>query len=123
MIKTHFPVKQIKYNKHKHKGSEWITNGIIRSIKFRDKLYKQMITVPSDTHEYFIHKTNLHTYNKMLKKTIRQAKSSYYIKKFRKYRQDIHNTWVTINNALNRNRKDKFPQAFNIHNQWIMHWS
>ena len=34
--------KRIKYSKHKHRKSPWMTNGILKSIKFRDKLYKDM---------------------------------------------------------------------------------
>ena len=33
------PLKKVKYNKHCHKKSQWITQGIIKSINFRDKLY------------------------------------------------------------------------------------
>ena len=31
-----FPVKTFKYNKHKQKNSQWITQGLIKSIKNRD---------------------------------------------------------------------------------------
>ena len=31
-----------KLNKHKHKKTPWITQGIIKSIQFRDKLYFKM---------------------------------------------------------------------------------
>ena len=34
-----FPIKEVKFNKYKHKIAPWITNGILRSMKFRDKLY------------------------------------------------------------------------------------
>ena len=36
----HFPEKCVKFNKYKHKRSNWITSGILKSIEFRDKLYK-----------------------------------------------------------------------------------
>ena len=36
----HLASEKVKYNKHKHQKSSWITTGIIKSIKFRDKLYK-----------------------------------------------------------------------------------
>ncbi len=39
---TCMPSKLVKYNKHKHKKSQWITGGIIRSITFRDKMYANM---------------------------------------------------------------------------------
>ena len=35
---THLPTKSIKVNKHKHKKSNRITYGIIKSIKVRDRL-------------------------------------------------------------------------------------
>ena len=41
MIKC-LPTKTIKYNKHKYNKSSWITQGIIRTITFRHKLYLQI---------------------------------------------------------------------------------
>ena len=35
---THLPTKVVKFDKRKHKKSEWITPGIIKSISQRDKL-------------------------------------------------------------------------------------
>ena len=37
-INKHLPTKTITFNKHKHKHSNWITKGIIKSIKYRDTL-------------------------------------------------------------------------------------
>lgn len=65
MIKC-LPTKTIKYNKHKYKKSSWITQGIIRSITFRDKLYLKMKQTTIDTARYQVLKTNLHAYNKIL---------------------------------------------------------
>ncbi len=36
----HLPTKIVKFNKRKHKKSKWITFGIIKSINYRDKMYK-----------------------------------------------------------------------------------
>ena len=36
----HFPEQCVKFNKYKHKRSNWITSGKLKSIEFRDKLYK-----------------------------------------------------------------------------------
>ncbi len=38
---THMPSKVIKFNKYKHKKSKWISAGLIKSIKYRDNLYKK----------------------------------------------------------------------------------
>ena len=55
-----------KFNKHKHKKLPWITLGIIRSIKFSDKLYSKLKQTPVNTEQYVTLQTNLHTYNGLL---------------------------------------------------------
>ena len=56
------PSKTGKLQKHKHKISKWITGGIIRSIKYRDKLYSTLKRSPRSSGEYSTLKTNI-TYN------------------------------------------------------------
>ncbi len=38
----HMPHKTVKLKKHKHKKSLWITHSIIRSIQYRDNVYKNI---------------------------------------------------------------------------------
>ena len=40
--KKHMTGKFVKFNKYKHKKSKWITYGILKSIRFRDNLYKKL---------------------------------------------------------------------------------
>ena len=70
----HLPIKLVKFNKHKHKKSNWISIGIIRSITYRDKLYMRLKQVPIDSEMYTHLKTNLKTYQVILKRLIRNAK-------------------------------------------------
>ena len=37
----HMHYKLVKFKKHKHKHSQWITNSILKSIKYRDNLCNQ----------------------------------------------------------------------------------
>ena len=91
-METNLPVKIIKYNKHKHKKSCWITQGIIRSIMFRDKLYSRIKLTPIHAAGYVTLKTNLHTYNAILNRNIRLAKQMYYQSSFeRNNKYDIKN--------------------------------
>ncbi|ELU05382.1 hypothetical protein CAPTEDRAFT_189935 [Capitella teleta] len=50
-------------------------------------------------------KTNIATYNKILKKTIRQAKALHYNNIFTQAHNNPKDTWKAINNTLNRNTK------------------
>ena len=85
----HLPYRTVKFNKHKHKNSNWITKGIVRSIKYRDKLYLQLKRTPVDSERHNILKLNLKTYQSILKRLIRDAKKQYYQKQFKKYKNDV----------------------------------
>ncbi len=56
------PEKVVKFNKYEHKKSKWISQGIIKSIHFRDNLYKKLKISP----DYI--QINLKTYNNNIHK-------------------------------------------------------
>lgn len=102
----HFPLVKVKFDKYKHKGSDWITDGIIQSIKQRNKLYKNLKNTSKDDDRYGNLETQLKNYNKILKRSIVLAKKKYYSNLFDKYQNDIRKTWKTINRLLNRDKTD-----------------
>ena len=109
------PSKMVKYNKQKFKKSKWITKGLIRSIVFRDKLYRKVKSTALTSPLYEQLKENLQTYNKMLRKLIQSAKSDYYRTRFSKFKSDIKNTWLTIKEIINKCAdKRHFPEYFII---------
>ena len=93
---THMPIKTEKFNKYRHKGTPWITNEIIHSIKYRDKLYKSFKSTKPSSACYTERKINLTTYNKIPSKTIRNAKQQYYHDQLLKCSGDIKKVWKTI---------------------------
>ena len=72
----HFPQKTVKFNKYKHKKSEWITKGIMKSLKFRNNLYRQIRSTSPLDPMITTYKTNLRSYNKILRQSIRSAKKN-----------------------------------------------
>jgi hypothetical protein len=118
-LAKHLPIKTVRFNKHKHKRMKWITHGIIRSVKYRDKLYGKMKKARTEQ-EYYLCKTNLQTYNRILKQTIRNAKKQYYQTCFNNYRDDIRKTWKTINDVLGRVPKSvENPKYFTVNNETV----
>jgi len=116
----HFPVKVIKFNKYRHRKNKWITKGILISIKFRDKLYARLKKTPASSPLKETLKTNLSTYNKILKASIRSAKIQYYGYTFDKYKKDIKNTWITIKELINQAKNNKMlPSFFNINGNYV----
>ena len=112
----HLPQKLVKYKKHKHKKARWITQGIIRSIKFRDKMFARLRKTSPDDELFHTLKINLQTYNRILKKSIRTAKKSYYQEQFSKYQKDIKNTWKTIKNIMGSSEEKETSKEFVIDN-------
>ena len=100
MKEKHLPFKFEKFNKHKHKNNKWISFEIIRSIKTRDAMYLKFKRCKQHNFEYHTLKNNLHVFNCILKKTIREAKIQYYDKLFSQYKNDIKKTWQTISNII-----------------------
>ena len=116
----HLAPKIVKFKKHRHKKTKWITQGIIKSISFRDKLYKEYKKSPMNrvTHERF--KTNLNTNNKILKSNILLAKRKHYHSIFEKYKHNNKNTWTNIKDLLQQSKvKRDFPNHFLINGKEI----
>ena len=60
-------------------------------------------------------KLNLRNYSKILDKSIRLAKKTYYHNQFEKFKFDSRKTWATINDVLCRKKvKMEFPNYFII---------
>ena len=76
LIQKYTEVKRVRNSKYNNKRSDWISQGIIKSIKFRDNLYFKMRKSHPNSQERQTLKTNLSTYNKILKKNYSHRKNS-----------------------------------------------
>ena len=74
----HLPYKFVTFNKR----SKWITQGVIKSIRYRDRLHREFKCSNRASPQYYQLKDRLAIFNKILKKTIREAKIIYYNKRF-----------------------------------------
>ena len=116
----HLAPRIVKFNRYKHKISPWATSGILRSIKYRDKLYKKLKLTPPDTEIYNSLKYNLNSYSCILKKAIRQVKIDYYSRQFDKSKSNIRHTWRVVKEILNKcKNKMDFPNYFTIEGQTV----
>ena len=119
-IDKHFPTKYVRFNKYKHRKSNWITSAILKSISCKDKLYIKLKSLPHDSPHYETSLINFKTYNKILKRAIQQAKKNYYDSCFQKFKTDMRKTWSTINNLINRSKQQNdYPNEFKINETMI----
>ena len=104
------PIIQVKNNKHKYARSDWITPGLIQSIKFRDNLYKKLKKINLTNPIYNTRANELKSYNKILRNCITSTKSTYYSNEFNKYTNDMKKTGNVINSVLGKKKmKSLFP--------------
>ena len=80
----------------------------IKVLPHHVQLYKKLKLTNPNSPNYDTIKTNL-----ILKQNIHSAKQIYYETCFHHFRNDIRNTWITINEILTRNQtKHKLPTVF-----------
>ena len=118
-IENHMPLKKIRLNKHKHKKSSWITAGIINSIKYRDKLYRSLKQSDQNSNQYSSLQLNLKTYNRILKKLIRNTKAKYFHSQFENCKGDSKQTWKNIKQLLHNSDPKKLPDYFTANDSKI----
>ena len=97
------PIKKVKIHKYKHKKSPWITFGIIKSIKFKDKLYRSLKQLSPDTPPFLTSKHNLRIYKGILNTCIRKAKKNYYYSNYNgsyHVERQIHLYWRSYKSLL-----------------------
>ena len=85
----HLPKTNKKINK-RQEAKPWITSGIIKSIKTRNKLYKKFLNHPNDAN-----KNKYISFRNKLTHLIRISCKNYYRNKFNSYKNNIKRTWQT----------------------------
>lgn len=93
IIKTEYKYRKIK---------PWITIGLINSIKYRDKLKKQLLKY--NTKEIKVQYTK---YRNLLNNLIKQTKNDYYINKVNLAKGNYKQIWKIINEASNNTKNVK----------------
>ena len=109
-IDKHIPLKTVKFAKYRPKKETWITSGILKSIRYKDKLYKQLKMINPLIPQYNILKTN----RTILKRNIRLAKNMHYANNimFYKSKNDSKKIWKQINDLISSRNQYKQHNYF-----------
>ena len=94
-LNVNIPKVQIKARKNVPKHP-WITKGILKSIKHRNRLYKKSLCNPTD-----LKKLEYRQYRNKLTHVIRTSKRMYYTKQFVQA-NDSSSKWKIVNDILKR---------------------
>ena len=103
-----FPLKKYKSKHIKRDNNLWISRGLIKSTKTKEKFLQKVYQ-----ESYKKNENKLQKYSNKLNHLIQIAKKNYYCKKFTQAQNDIKSTWNTINQLRDKQKSKSFlPRSF-----------
>ena len=112
----HIPKKVKNFNKRRHSKEKWMTKELLQEIVTKNKMYVTWKTTSVDHINYEQIKQRFKSYEKIVKKDIKEAKQRYFDQIFTAYKNDMKKTRKTINEILNRNKKNSNVASIFYHN-------
>ena len=110
LYETFFPKKKIK-SKDKDLRSPWITKGIKKSSKRKQRLYEKFLKNRSKKNEL-----EYKTYKSLFESIKKRSKKTYFSNLITRYKNDIKKTWVVIKESIGKGRFNyqNFPKKIII---------
>ena len=100
IVEKFLPLKKVSDKVHKRKFKPWISLGIRRSMKRRDKLYTQLIRCKNQ-----LRRQEINNEYKVLRNRVTQlifiAKRNYYNRYFQANNRNLRKVWQGINSLIN----------------------
>jgi len=101
------PLKKVSSNKKKEPMSPWISKGLLNSINMKNKMYKQYLQSPSEAKFQ-----KFKTYKNKLHMLIRKSKRKYFFTKFERTKNNLRQTWRTINDIIGKTKNNSVHSKF-----------
>ena len=94
LYEEYFPIRKIK-TKPKRALSLWITNGIAKSSKQKQKLYEKFLK-----HRAPINEANYKAYKSLFQTIKRKSKKRFYSEKLIEFQDDAKKTWCIMKKLI-----------------------
>ncbi len=97
-----FPKKRVRFNRNVHKGTPFMTTGLLTSRQTKNTLFKLQLAqnTPENVDKY-------KRFKQLYFKIVRAAKKLYFQRKFQNNMGNPKKTWETLNEALGKDKKIK----------------
>ena len=111
IVDKHAPIRLASRSKQKLLDKPWLTKGILKSIKKKQKMYRS----------YFLSKdpekiNKYKRYSNILSRLKSKNKEDYYTMQFSKYKDNLKQTWKIFGSLINRKTKGQISPSRIIHN-------
>ena len=100
------PIKKVKKKNHKNLGKPWITQGILKSIRSKNKIHKSFLSEKNTNRKKELHE-KFKTKRNILVRVIRVSQKLHYKSYFEENKTNIKKTWEGIKRVININKRNK----------------
>ena len=116
IFQTHYDIffpKKKHIIKSKTLASPWITKGIMKSSKRKQKLYEKLLKRKTIKNE-----ENYKNYKRLFESVKRRSKASYFKERLNKYKNDVKKTWDVIKEVIGNTKSmpQKLPKRLLVNN-------
>ena len=117
-LDTFSPEKVIKINTKNIIRQPWMTPGLLKSYKTKNKMYRNCIGKSKNSTAYM----QFIKYRNSFTKLKRISKETYFSEQLSKYKTDLKKTWQIFNKIIGRkNNKSDISEMFHVNNSTIKH--
>ena len=120
VLDKHASLKKTTKREKKEKIKPWVTKGIIKYIKVRDKLYKKFIRskIPQERESKY---SAFKKYRNKLIGLLKISRQSHYQNYFNENKKNSRALWQGINEIINSKKADKTnsPSSLLVHNETL----
>ena len=115
MYEIYFPISKIKI-KSKNLLSPWITKGLLKSSKRKQRLYDRFLK-----HRTYRNETQYKNYKNLFESLKLKSKNNYYSNLIIKYKNDIKKTWQVMKELLGKTKTttNNLPKKIIVNNNEI----
>ena len=92
----------------------WLSNGLIKSIKTKNKLYVKYLRRPTLTNRLLYKQ-----FRNKLNMLMRRVEQEYYDKELLIHKNNLRKSWEIIKDVINKNKKIDLPDMFNIDDDMV----
>ncbi|XP_065645633.1 uncharacterized protein LOC136076098 [Hydra vulgaris] len=106
-----------KLVKSKTLSNPWITKGILKSSKIKQRLYNKFLKKKTLRNE-----SNYKNYKRLFESIIKRSKKNYYSDQLKKHSNDPQGTWRIINEVIGKNNPERnnFPKIFKFKDNYVI---
>ena len=110
VVNKHAPIKLASHAKQKQLNKPWITKGILKSIKLKQKMYRKHF-LSYDLNRITAYKK----YSNTLSHLISESKKEYFKSQFARHKGNLKSTWKLIGKRIKRKPKGQLQPTRIIH--------